>query len=422
MNVRQHPRGQRGAAALVVTALLLFAMLLVVAAANRGIVVEAQSSANQYRSTQAFEAAEAGLEWTLAKLNDDARLGDDCLPSDAAGALSFRERHLRYDTTLGSLVPTRWNDDGTPKTLQAACRHDDTGWRCSCPSAGAPALAAAAGASTAPSFVVELSQSSQPGIIVAVANACTASNAVCGAASGTDREASARVEVAFGLVPALRAAPLAALTARGDVDAGDAALGLHFSDGETGAIAIDAGGHVAGSAIRLIAPAGSPLAASIASGDEAFAGLDGEHFFARWFGMSKAAWTAQPAVARIVCGDGCGNAVVAAVALGRRTISVQGDLEVDGPATLGTPERPIVLIVSGSLQLRGAVNVTGLVYASAIRWSDAPADAAIAGAAVTENNYSGDAAADIVHDEATLSRLHGSQGTFARVAGSWKDF
>ena len=61
-------RGQRGAAALVVTMLLVCAMLIVVAVGNRNAVVETRASANQYRSTQSFEAAEAGLEWALARL------------------------------------------------------------------------------------------------------------------------------------------------------------------------------------------------------------------------------------------------------------------------------------------------------------------------------------------------------------------
>lgn len=423
MNHR-HPahRRQRGAAALAVTALLLLAVLLAMAAAHRGTVAEAQGSANQYRSTQAFEAAEAGLEWTLARLNDDTRLGDDCLPSDAAGARSFRDRHLRYDSALGTLVPVTWNDGTAPRALQAACRHDDGGWQCSCPSSGAPSLPAVSGTVTAPSFVVDLIPGAQPGLIVAAANGCTTTGVVCNASSDASHEAASRIEVAFGLVPALRSAPVAALTARGDVDVGDAALGLHFADGDVGALAIDAGGRVTGTALRLIAAAGSPLADSISSQDAGLADLDAEHFFARWFGMGKAGWKAQPAVTRIVCAEGCGDAVVAAVARGRRTISVEGDLEIDGPVALGTADAPIVLVVSGSLQLRGAAAVNGLVYAGAIRWDDATGDAVLAGAAVSESGYAGNAAADLVHDRATLAQLRAARGSYARVAGSWKDF
>nr|MDQ2736884.1 hypothetical protein [Pseudomonadota bacterium] len=206
---------------------------------------------NQYRSTQAFEAAEAGLEWTLARLNDDTRLGDDCLPSEAVSAVSFRDRHLRYDVTLGALAPATWNDAGTPKPLQVACFHDDSGWRCNCPASGAIALATPLGTSTAPAFVVELSPGASPGLVVAVATGCMSGTAICAATSDAAHKAAARIEVAFGLVPAVRVAPAAALTARGDVDAGDAALGLQNRDADEGGVAVDAGGHVAGNALRL---------------------------------------------------------------------------------------------------------------------------------------------------------------------------
>ena len=53
---------QHGVAALVVVMALLFAMVLVAVFANRNLVFEQRASANQYRSSQAFEAAEAGIE------------------------------------------------------------------------------------------------------------------------------------------------------------------------------------------------------------------------------------------------------------------------------------------------------------------------------------------------------------------------
>ena len=128
-------RRQRGAAALVVTMLLVFAMLIVVAVANRNAIVETRASANQYRSTQSFEAAEAGLEWALARLNDNTPIGDDCLPSADPAAPSFRERYLRDDGA--GFVAATGDDAGTPVPLQAACVRGESGWSCSCPASGA---------------------------------------------------------------------------------------------------------------------------------------------------------------------------------------------------------------------------------------------------------------------------------------------
>jgi hypothetical protein len=86
------------------------------------------------------------------------------------------------------------------------------------------------------------------------------------------------------------------------------------------------------------------------------------------------------------------------------------------------PEEPVVIVASGALRLHGAVTVTGVVFAAAIDWRDASTGAAIDGAAIAEGDYSGDAAADFTHDSQALARLHGSSGSFARIAGSWKDF
>jgi hypothetical protein len=62
-------------------------------------VVEERASANQFRAAQAFEAAEAGLEWSLARLNDSDRIGADCLPSGNLADLAHRDRSLQIAAT-----------------------------------------------------------------------------------------------------------------------------------------------------------------------------------------------------------------------------------------------------------------------------------------------------------------------------------
>src|SRR6188472_3079415 len=84
---------QAGIAALVVTLLLFFAMVLGIGFVNRSLVFEQRASANQYRSTQAFEAAQGGLDWALAQLATDRPVGDDCLPTTEPTGMPFRERY-----------------------------------------------------------------------------------------------------------------------------------------------------------------------------------------------------------------------------------------------------------------------------------------------------------------------------------------
>ena len=59
----------RGMAALTVVMILFFVMALVAAYTNRNLLFEQRISANSYRSNRALEAADAGVEWTVAMLN-----------------------------------------------------------------------------------------------------------------------------------------------------------------------------------------------------------------------------------------------------------------------------------------------------------------------------------------------------------------
>ena len=402
--------------------LLVFAMLIVVAVANRNAIVETRASANQYRSTQSFEAAEAGLEWALARLNDSTPIGDDCLPSGDPAAPSFRARYLR-DNGAGFIAANR-DDAGTPEPLQARCVRGESGWSCSCPANGPAVVADPEGTATAPGFTLQFANGARPGIVRAIATGCTRRGAPCTVTSDAGHEAAARLEVALGLVAGLRAAPVAALTVGGNLDAGASALGVHNRDAASGGLAIHAGGSVAGNALRLSAPPGSPLDGSVAAGDTQLAALAGDRFFARWFGMDRAAWSAQPAATPTGCAGSCTTAIANAVTAGARLIAVEGDVALDGALVLGSPERPIVLLVTGALRLRGAVALHGVVVAGSLDWRDAVANsgALIRGAALIEGGYQGDAAADFVHDATLLARLQRETGSFARINGSWKDF
>ena len=415
---------QRGLAALAVTALLCFAALLVLAQTNRSVATEGRASANQYRAAQAFEAAEAGVDWAIARLNDDTRLGADCLPSSAAGAQSFRDAYVPYDSALRRPEAATWDDAGTPRPMQAACIRGAAGWECHCPSSGAPSLPAPAGAALAPIFNVTFASGDRAGVVRIAATGCTNAAPDCFASTDAHQEAAARVEVMVALLPGLRSEPQAALTARGGVDAGGAALGAHNDDAASGGLALHAGGSVVGSAVRVTAPPGSPLDGAIAGADPALAGLSRDRFFSRWFGMTRNAWQHQPAITELSCGGGggCASSLAAAIARGSRLIAVDGDLAVGGPLVLGEPDRPVTVVVSGNAHFSGSVVVHGLIYAESIEWNGAGAGASVLGAAISAGDYSGTADVDFVRDAATLARLHYGTGSFVRVAGSWKDF
>jgi hypothetical protein len=409
---------QRGAAALIVTLLLFFAMVLGVVFVNRNLLFEHRASANQYRSTQAFEAAEAGLEWAIAELNTNTRIGIDCKPSTAAGAQPFRDRYLV--ARQGSYTPAMV----AGAALRPSCVRAAGGWACSCPTQGLPSLAQPADDTPAPAFTLQFAAGTKPGTIRVTAIGCSRLGAPClGGATGA-ADASARHEVLLGLMPGLRTLPAAALTARGNVDAGSGALGVHNADPATG-LAIDAGGAITATQLRVTPPAGTSLAASLAAGDTALAARTPENLFATYFGIAPEPWKSQPVVARVVCADPCNDAISAAVGAdgANRMLWVDGDLRLSGPLTLGSPSRPLIVAAGGTLELSGEVVIHGLVHAAAMTWNATAAHVALLrGAAIVAGDYGGSGSPDIVYDAAILATLRGESGSFARINGSWRDF
>jgi hypothetical protein len=423
--IRRPRSSQRGAAALFVTVLLCLLMVLATAVAQRNVLVEEQRSANDLRSSLAFEAADAGLEWALARINDPTPSATTCLPSADPMAPSFRARMLRIDPA-GVVTPVAWDDAGTPRPLQAACVRGTGGWTCSCPTDRRPLLPAVDGGALAPAFFVELAPSAATGVVRVVATGCTAAGGDaggCAAPTAGGREATRRLEAAWALLPALRSPPAAALTLGGDLDVGAAAFGVHNADADSAGLAVHAGGRIVASALRIGAPPGAPLGASLVAGDDALHGLAAERLFARHFGMGRSAWSAQPAARRVACADDCTSAVAAVVAAGARLLVLDGDAALAGPIALGSPEDPLVVVASGTLRLSGDVAIYGVVAAAGLEWNDAAAGGAfVRGALLIDGDVRGNASADVIRDRSVLELLARRDGSFVRVNGSWKDF
>ncbi|MDP3819952.1 MAG: PilX N-terminal domain-containing pilus assembly protein [Burkholderiales bacterium] len=415
-------RQQRGAAALVVTTLLFFVMVLVTLFVNRNLVFEQRASANQYRATQAFEAAEAGAEWALAQLNDPQRIGPDCLPTGDASATSFRSRYLSSNSA--AFAARTWINAGLATTLQPTCVRSASGWNCSCPTNGAPTLSAPEGDGPFPAFSVQFAAGDKPGTLRVLATGCTSLAGVCLAGSTSNVDATARIDVTVGLLAGLRTPPSAALTTRGNIDADGAAFGAHNADPATG-LALHAGTGIAASNARLTTAAGAPLASAQQSHDAGLAALSTDRLFASYFGLDKARWKSQPAVQRIVCGSDCAAAIADAAAAtdGSALVWIDGDLVLDGPVTVGSALQPVVIVVDGTARLRGAVALHGVLYSAALTWNDTAAPGAVLrGAALSETTYTGNGAPDLVYDSGVLATLATRSGSFARINGGWRDF
>jgi hypothetical protein len=360
--VRSAAAPARGAATLVVVMVLFFLVAMVAAYSNRTMIFDQRTASNQLRSTQAFEAAEAGVEWTLAQLN--AGLADNsCKPSTTAGDAAhaaFRDRFLFVqDTDLGTglmhgEIRQVRRAPANSSGLRVRCAFDGAevddaanaskfGWSCSCeqfntsvaapdrPSGGKPAPAFNVTFARAPAVGVDQGGTLPRTVIRLVAWGCSqTTNCFDSTPSADAGTAISGIYAHITLRPALRTPPSSPLTVRGNVNplpagglGGGASVQLTndpqvaLRDGRqaiSAGLTVTAGGTVATANLESISAPGTPglravaeldttlSPAAIAAADFPPAGLSSaDRFFVLHFGLTPAQYQNQPAIVVLDC-------------------------------------------------------------------------------------------------------------------------
>lgn len=418
---------QRGVATLVVVMALFFVISLVAAYASRNLIFEQRTSANQYRSTQAFEAAEAGIEWALAMLNA-GRVDATCQPTADDTFDSFRARFLRLDAASGQFTPATWLNGATNEPLRAICVRTAAGWNCSCPRDSAPAIAAADGIGSFPAFSVRFQGVGRDGLVRAISVGCTSGNAACLAQEfGSAGDAAAVVSSVIGLARALPTIPAAPLTTRSDIAVAQADWWIVNTTAGSSGLAIQAGGTVDAPGARHEIVAGSmasrAAATMVVAEDEALAATPADKWFLSLFGVDRDTFKRQPATVRVVCEGDCGGRLQDAVANNPgRPLWVSGDLVIGGDITLGSETEPVLIVAEGNITLGSpGIRIHGLVHTQAAVWTT-DGSGRVIGAVTAEGRAVGATAPDLYYDIGALATLRNGMGSFIRVPGGWKDF
>ncbi len=449
---------QRGVASLAVTMIMLALMALVVLYLNRGVVFEQRTSGNQYRATRAFEVAEAGLEWALARLNDGSSLvpGGACTPvvSTTANAIPFLNLYAPFTTSGTNLTDYNYTP---PASSRAACSIADNGaLACHCPAPGtAPTLGAPGTRNFRVSFIDE---PNDPEAIRVTSHGCVDPAGICNPTSTTGGrgDAIASITTLVKRVKGLNGTPAAALITGGwsqvcssysidsQVSTCAGATGNLVNSGSQ--IRIGNGLYLSGNmpagapngcggSPSLGIPAGTPIAATMAPNDPELASLaqNADAMFFSIFGQTKDAYKAQAAA------DGCfittnSTDVMTAYA---RTINpcsrfwLDVDMIFNGTNVLGsaannttsppTVGRQVVLASDRSLDLRGTFTLYGILYADNVSYSALGTGTSdIYGAVIARNNYQNNGNGAIHYDACGLGGLT-ADGKFERVPGSWID-
>ena len=439
------PRAPQGVATLVVVMLLFFLLALASAYTNRNLIFEQKSATNQYRSTQAFEAAEAGLEWAISRLNT-GRITDSC---EAGGDsdVSFRDRYLGSFATDGTITPPNRTDAPT-RPLLPACVFDGSVWRCNCPSQG-PALPNVSGADDLPAFRLQFTlprwplapyADIPPGVVQVVSTGFSRCGGQCvvDTPSAAGGDAMAVVTSLLALRGGVATPPGAALTVQGTLSHTGAGSMLRVvNNGQDGGsatvetangVTIQAGGAVDTTKMSLESLAGTPGDRSVVQNDPSFSaqGLDvDDRMFTSVFGMTSDLYRQQPGAVILDCSAACSAATVQAAVTRNPGLVIWANGNVTLNGNIGSSTAPVVLVATGPVRLLSGV-FYGLLYSRAEpSWpiGDDPADAGqVHGAVVAQGSMSGQGQQLIQYNADILKRLRTQSGSLIRVPGGWKDF
>lgn len=427
---------QHGAASLAVSLILLFCMTLVVFFTNRGMVFEQKASANQYRSTRAFEMAEAGLEWATAMLNSAAPLSATCT-STGTVTNSFG---ARYAPRTGVAPNT---DYAPPVNARAACRLAADGTlSCACPTAG---TAPNVGTATTPSFTVLVSdEPNDPEAVRLTSWGCVNQTSLCTGTPGTDGDATALASVTLKMRPILRAAPAAPLTTGGWAQVCASFNITNQSAGANGYLVNSGGQTQIGNGTYLSGPLppgapncgggggqtlstlpGTPIAAAIVANDTSLSSISGDTntMFAAFFGTTLDQYRAAPSTCQLPANSDGGDLTTAYNSARRcRDFWINGDLQTSGNLTLGSATDPVTIVSSSAMRFNGNVDIYGVIFSDSADWNNLGTGTSdIHGAVISRVNYRNNGNGTILYDGSVLDLIR-DRGRLVRVPGTWRDF
>ena len=437
--IHLHPRlRQRGAASLVVAMILLFGMTMVAFYANRGLLFEQKTSANQYRATSAFEVAEAGLEWATARLNEPQKIDTACAPSAPATDKTFRDT-VPADTQRGH-------------RLQSGHRHASPGCRIPAERSRWPAVARmpatrASGRANDRTFAVEFSLSMRDPESVEIRStaASRTRTSLDGAALRTQSRrfgSSSSCSPRFASHRRQHSPPAATSTL------GTSTVNIVNTDSSTNGITVNAGQNAHGVASRVTSLPGLPPEASVVANDTSLSALNtadptGNAIFRSYFGQSMADYKADPRNDGHLRPGVYGICATGAIVLFRRPGLRDGSRQrhrerrrtqfwVDAAArvhrrqcagSLGTANNPVLLVSPYAITFTGSTPVFGLLFGAHQTWNvSGGGTPQVHGALITRDDFNSSGNLTLIYDAGVLRKLRPATGSMVRVPGSWRDF
>ncbi|VAW85227.1 hypothetical protein MNBD_GAMMA18-916 [hydrothermal vent metagenome] len=100
---------------------------------------------------------------------------------------------------------------------------------------------------------------------------------------------------------------------------------------------------------------------------------------------------------------------------------IEGDVRITGNGTIGTADKPILIIVNGNLTMAGNNTYNGLIYATGNHEIEG-GTSRVNGAVLVEKLFFAKGALCIDYNPDILNNVGKAVGSIGKVAGSWRDF
>lgn len=425
---RPLPAGQQGAATLIIVMVLFLVMALLAAYANRSLLFEQRMASSYYRASLSQEAAEAGVEWTLAQLNGSA-VDSACKPVTSGGQ-RFADKYLMVsavDRTISSI--------STESRGIIDCARDvaSDGWACRCPASNAVHTTQPGTNATGftPSFGVTFGPSSRGGTVPLQVTGCTDAvvdrcNTDISTFASISNNQLARIvlTVQLGLVSAVRNPPASALTVRGNLQSAGANLGLHNSDARTSGLLVTLGGTWPDKASsRLESVPGTAPSQLVLENDATLNGATAEDVFKMFMGASVSRYPSHPAARPVTCDGDCTSDIDTAYKAGHRMLWIEGDMTLSSNMTLGSLADPVLIVVNGNVTLSGPMQINGMLVAKGtLSWSNAGAmPSLVNGMVLVGGDMTASGTMDVVYQQSVADLLRNHMGSYVRIPGGWSD-
>lgn len=375
MNQTTHTTGksQQGAATLMVALVILISLTLLTFLAAKVSVTEHKISANEYRSKQAQEVAQGGMEFVHAYITANLGSNDMSAVDNAA------------TTTLPTICTQTTSFNG--QTFTANCGGTFNGAADPARNANGFTTITFAGSST---YTLTLRN--------VTANNFTRLQITATGVSD-DGSASKTITQLLAVSPGITLGTNAALLAQSDVNIGSNAS--TFSNTTGSGTAITYGGS--------LSPKGTITGGTF--NDPSLSAMSSDAFFQKIFGDTPANIKAKAIV--------CTLSTLPADLNGKIIWITDGGVS---HAVFGTTTNPSIVITEGDLKLNGGGTVIGLMYYRGAGGSNGSGSSTFDGAVVSEGTYNTTGNMDVTYNPAVLSKLPGQTPSFAKVTGGWRDF